>query len=889
MPLQTKHTYQGKSQRIDIMLKALKRAWKGARGEKFNQAYLVEEFWPLQEDYPEHVKSRIKGIDSSVLSKARKAYPNLSKERVEAIEQALELTLLKTIQFPSKELKKLLDEAPSDEDFLKKLGYNSNQQDSQLNFYPHFSKLNIEEVFEASEKEIIILDTFIHDVWIHYQQQILSLLEKSAQLKVKILLADPNSPILQYRMESLKGMGMNASNKENLLAIQNLAPQRIEVRLYDQLPAIAIWGGEKKFLMGWFWAEKSNIHAPWLEVSSQNIIGKNARNHFNSLWESSKAFSPDDYPDFNQEQDPKEILKQEKDLILNAHEATHFRCLYMRDGKLKHFGITYDLQRQRVLFSCTESRSNYIGTCTKRQNLVEIRAENEQKNRQSYIILETGPHLGIHERELSLGIVTYTRDTGSSHASRVIIQRIPSMPDSWELLDPQSVPKHIENYLNTGQIDLPNGARDIKKEKDLAKILQAKEAGSNKSQRFFQDWAGLYDYYAIHGVTHSLVRHTFEISKRGEIRINWGKETILAGLIDAKETPQIHIETFSPDRNKVFYNFLKIFNRSGTMKGVYIGSNVGDLQAGRIYVTPSEMGSLAKGLPEELDWNDNRIIKLTERHKDFLEFFAGEGEYFYLDDPASFKLDRHLERFPYSGDISNFVGTYIYHYTSVKEKKIGQFILDIDRNGWVKMKGTQKHKWEGAALYYGPHLIIRFFEKNHPRKFVGVSIFYGSSPEIKNMIGVSTLSRSSKPIGRKVVMIKTDAKYEDLKPTRFKIASKEFDLLNQKFPGLATSLINPYTNYLQVPQKDNFISYKSDNGLAKSLFQSACYLATQQRYAEAETEFRQALAVGFSDQEAFNAEIHKGALKPLKQRLEKWLTPKEGSLITYDGDKKSLD
>lgn len=904
-------TYGGRSQKIDAAYSLLQDLWEKSREEKLTfpkmSDYLMEheEVIRLQ---PESLFHFISALTSPQFSKIRKARRNQLKDRADAILQTLEY-LLRELGKNQGEIEKIYQRLPNDETYVQMvdgLAPNGASETlySQLSYSASFPKEAF-HAFRQADDEIWIVDTFLDDR--NFRTAVKDALAHNTTLKVNLLLAHPHSSIAKLRLDTLSRQGIHTDLGGDLWFLGDLAykyPRRVQLRCYNQLPGLHYMSTGKICYSGWFWMDKSSLNAPWIKFEPESDMGKEVSRHVQQLWKSALIV---DLSQIRNRDDALQYLRMPPVIgfhrLNNAQEANapkevyYFRCIYHRKESFQFYALSFFPADNRVLISCTRTREIYYGTCARVGKTALIIAQSNESNRTVYITAETGamPGQGLGTKEITLGLTAYINPEGESYTGRMILELIEELPATHEevLLPVEKISVGMFGYIKNSSSTIVYGNRVFTLD-DLDQLFGPEATGGSPSRQNAKRWAGIYDYYAVHADNRGVVKNTFLLMPNGEIILNWYDGVEYHGRITHYFGFNLFFEVISEDQTDGFCGVFQI-GRNRSMKGIFAGIAVQQINGGRIYIKPSESASLDQVSIERIPWDSEAYQELVNRFPDLTTFLFGEDQgNFFLDDPTEYLADPHRVKFPRSGKIDAVIGTFEYYYTSAHETPcIRKMIMRIHPDHRVEVKGRNDYRLEGHILIYDNYLMIRLFEPGNPGELKGFHFLFTLPARTHTMVGISTLTAYRRPIGRRIICIRTEEEFENLEAAQINIGwdQEEYNELNQKHANLATLLTGEIGNYIQTPANDDMHDFSPRYGpfwqpdYAENSFFAACHMATKEKpFIVIERKLKQAFLQGYADQETFDYSLGlEGSLHSYRDLVVNLLVNTRGALLRPPG------
>jgi len=164
-----------------------------------------------------------------------------------------------------------------------------------IGFYPKLPTDEIAKEFEDAKDKIIILQS-----WMDNQESLKDTFSGAVKngCEIKILLLDKDSESLKMRASEYEaGININdakerlRTHKESLISackkLQN--NNKIEIKEYDSLLVVSLYGYDDYIYIGMFWRGDSAIRCPQIKVKKDGYFGKCAINHFNEIWDDNKS------------------------------------------------------------------------------------------------------------------------------------------------------------------------------------------------------------------------------------------------------------------------------------------------------------------------------------------------------------------------------------------------------------------------------------------------------------------------------------------------------------------------------------------------------------------------------------------------------------------------
>ncbi|MFF4343348.1 hypothetical protein ACFY00_25880 [Kitasatospora sp. NPDC001540] len=162
------------------------------------------------------------------------------------------------------------------------------------------------EYVGAARSEVTILQTWIPDFAEHFREPVRAALTRGVPVRILLLL--PNSPVVGLRERSLGESEQHKVKLEvriNLEVLSSLwldldgpARARLQVRMYDTLPSVAVYRADDHYLVSSFLHGKKAVMCTQSEVRGDDtLIGREVRNEFEAIWGNPVLSEPVDFPD----------------------------------------------------------------------------------------------------------------------------------------------------------------------------------------------------------------------------------------------------------------------------------------------------------------------------------------------------------------------------------------------------------------------------------------------------------------------------------------------------------------------------------------------------------------------------------------------------------------
>lgn len=158
---------------------------------------------------------------------------------------------------------------------------------------PTFDEENFSLNVAKAKREVTIMDTCNHMLEGNSRDVFLEALKCAVQrhVIVKILLLDPDSSAVKQRSEEISPVNVRKVTMENLRYLESCRQQlaasqqdRIQVRIYDALPAIQLFQHDFRALVSFFPVGKRASASSHLEIDIETPLGQFVRSRFNEIW-----------------------------------------------------------------------------------------------------------------------------------------------------------------------------------------------------------------------------------------------------------------------------------------------------------------------------------------------------------------------------------------------------------------------------------------------------------------------------------------------------------------------------------------------------------------------------------------------------------------------------
>ncbi|MEM6265304.1 MAG: hypothetical protein AAGI38_22575, partial [Bacteroidota bacterium] len=531
--------------------------------------------------------------------------------------------------------------------------------------------------------------------------------------------------------------------------------------------------------------------------------------------------------------------------------------------------------------SLTDSGREYYGDYSNEGGIFMILAKDEGSNRISYLSGEISAYKGLQHRELTPGILTnIDSSNGGMVAGLTFIFRLnrDDLPTTKDQLEERPIPKLMDALIRDKKLKI-----DEKMKVHSIDELIRKNSYIDLERHKMSQWAGEWIYFAVHANRQTLIASRFIIGLEGEVDLPWGNGRQFSGAAKYLGSRIITVEVADQENNCKYSNILKLSQRNDEMRGEYVGVIDGRVTGGRIFIVRYDPSFFSKETYLTIGWDSDLYQRISNRYEKFKAFFNGNLDNYFLDDPTARLLKKDSLKLPPGSSLERVVGVFSLVYTSSSlSANLRRFILEIDLDGKVRMKGTDQATFEGYATLYNQHLLLRFVRTESVPRFAGMCLLTTKTPWVRSMEGISTVSISSSVLGRRVVCIRADESYDDLEPLEIQRDSKEFYELDEKIPGITKYLTGTIDNFIRTQDRDNFLGLRKKFDYGSVFFRSACLRSTQGKAEDAMDELLEAIHQGFSNQEEFDAAINEGGdLYPLRNRIKASLKKLSFALVKF--------
>lgn len=162
--------------------------------------------------------------------------------------------------------------------------------------------------YVAQAKQVTILNT-----WIPNLDRLRNDLEQALKRRaeVRILLLHPKSHVTDLREQALRKRGVYNAVKpvrseieHCLITLHSVHRQlderrrgKLKVRIYNTLPAVAVYRADEHYLVSMFLHDQLAIHSPQFEISGTGtVLGRQIQKELDTLWEIGHDVDLSDWP-----------------------------------------------------------------------------------------------------------------------------------------------------------------------------------------------------------------------------------------------------------------------------------------------------------------------------------------------------------------------------------------------------------------------------------------------------------------------------------------------------------------------------------------------------------------------------------------------------------------
>ncbi|MER7171094.1 hypothetical protein [Streptomyces mesophilus] len=168
--------------------------------------------------------------------------------------------------------------------------------------HSEFPISHFKALIREADSEVTVLQTFIPNLHL-LQNALRDALTEHSEVRVRILLLFPKSPVANLRHEALRSVhsptppvNVKVAIEHNLesfarlsAALPERARTRLEVRVYNSLPSMAVYRADDSYLVSSFLHGMLAIDAPQTEIKgSDTARGAEVQEELNTLWQIGK-------------------------------------------------------------------------------------------------------------------------------------------------------------------------------------------------------------------------------------------------------------------------------------------------------------------------------------------------------------------------------------------------------------------------------------------------------------------------------------------------------------------------------------------------------------------------------------------------------------------------
>ncbi|SDK61608.1 hypothetical protein [Streptomyces indicus] len=174
--------------------------------------------------------------------------------------------------------------------------------------HPEFPTAQVKRLVREARTEVGVLQTWMPNLG-HLQDDFRHALTDGG-VRVRILLLFPSSEVANLRREALRDMptadtpvDVKAAIEHNLTnlgllyaALPDAARARLEVRLYNSLPSMAVYRADETYMVSSFLHSQLAINAPQTEIEGcDSARGAEVQKELDTLWEIGKPVELTDW------------------------------------------------------------------------------------------------------------------------------------------------------------------------------------------------------------------------------------------------------------------------------------------------------------------------------------------------------------------------------------------------------------------------------------------------------------------------------------------------------------------------------------------------------------------------------------------------------------------
>lgn len=184
------------------------------------------------------------------------------------------------------QIRSAIEESVSKTLKLKTIGVRAIHDDFSFP-YPAFKKI------AQDSNELFILQTYAPNI-LELRQMLYEVWSNGGI--VRVIFVAPKSKFVELRFEDvptktktdfISGINSNINRLEEFFSNRGHKKGKLEIRLYDGNPGIAIYATDKGMLTGNFLCGTDAINSPQLEITANSNIYKKYIDHFHKVWDKS--------------------------------------------------------------------------------------------------------------------------------------------------------------------------------------------------------------------------------------------------------------------------------------------------------------------------------------------------------------------------------------------------------------------------------------------------------------------------------------------------------------------------------------------------------------------------------------------------------------------------
>ncbi len=734
-----------------------------------------------------------------------------------------------------------------------------------------FQIARFEELIKHANERIWILHTYFSST-AHLVHSFKIAVKK--KIKIQLLLTHPNGGATDLRSNSLE-ISVKESIFEclKILAKYPELRENVEVRFYDRLPGVNIFGVDQTAFVGNFWEHTPSVSGTFILMGHKGRVAfDNVVEHFEKMWENA-LYCPltEDFQTLKQHINAGILNRGGKKKAhfdkIDQDKLCCFRVFYFQEGNAKSMNMVINKESSQVHLTNTESRDDYWGRIQSVSNnsIIDIRTMDENNPRTARIVIHTKMRL-LCKKEVTTAVFINIHPKGYPECGPMVIQKIPHS----ELNQTGNVQSAISEFLSALPREAKtSGAISIQ---ELEKSLRIYLPDFPLQQTMVKDVAGDYVFYSINPTNHKIIKGYFRIGTDGHVTF----------LHHAYRTDAGHISVIDPSHILVtnrevhfkvaqYFNIFKVIKQNGKiiLKGCYAGlGHTNFPTGGRIYATrineiPFEMTKV-----DTFKWQGKKYKKLIKEIPDLEAFFSGLQDCF-IENPSTLRRSPNILQVSKGDSIDSYTGTYALFLQSQYERKIRRCLIEILPGGKVRMKGMRHYI--GTVLRYGHILQIILFPKQEGDQQIYAFMQCWVPDQIKpgNLVGImSSVSRWGIPISRKIVLFSVANHYEKENQSLVSFDDEGLRNLELQYPGFISYLFSGEGGLVKIPKESDFEKFPTYQEEAVRAFQSGCFASKKGREKEALAELAEAFLLGFSDCDSLNEELEPaGSLFALRDKV----------------------